>query len=141
MSYDLGDPQTFGPMAALAGAAIAGLARRSALLPLLRRAFGSSTRTWFSGWIIAALLVGGTALLEAIYLSGDTWQYLATFLVGYFLFIVWTVAGAVVGVASLIRPHVPVVEPIVHALLGAAIGIGVALWIWLAAFGIPMGAT
>ena len=108
---------------------------------LLKRAFGSSTRTWFSGWAIAAVLVAATALLEAIYLSGDTWQYLATFLLGYFLFIAWTVAGAVVGIASVLRPKVPVIEPIVHALLGAAIGIALVLWIWLAGFGIPMGAT
>lgn len=141
MSYDLGDPQGFGPMAALAGAVVAGVARRATILPLLKRAFGSSARTYVSGWVIAAVLVAATALLESIYLSGDTWQYLPTFLLGYFLFITWTVVGAVVGVASLLRSRLPVVEPIVHVLLGGAIGIALALWIWLAAFGIPMGAT
>ena len=138
MVLDVGDPQTFLPMAALAGAAVAGIARRSTVLPLLRRAFGSSTSTWLSGWAVAAVIIGGTALLEAIYMDGDEWQYLATILIGYFVVAAWTIAGAVVGVASLLRRHVPAIEPIVHVLLAGAIGVAVALWIWFAAFGIPM---
>ena len=86
------------------------------------------------------MIIGGTALLEAIYLDGDEWQYLATILIGWIVVAAWTIAGAVVGVASLLRRRVPVLEPIVHVLLAGAIGVAVALWIWFAAFGIPMAA-
>jgi len=141
MSLDIGDPQGFGPMAALAGAAVAGAARHATVLPFLRRAIGSSVRTWVSGWLIGAVMVGTVGVLEAIYLGDDDWQYLATIMLGYVIVIAWSIAGAVVGVASLVRPKLPAIEPIVHSLLCAAVGVAVALWVWFVAFVIPMSAS
>ena len=98
----------------------------------LRKAFGSSMRTWLSGWAIAALLVAGTWLLESIYLSDNTWQYLGTVVLAYAVVMAWLVAGAVVGLAALLRRHVPVVEPVVHGLMAAVLALAVLCWLWLA---------
>lgn len=99
---------------------------------LLRRAFGSSTRTWVSGWVVAAALVAGTGLLEAVLMQDDMWQYVATFILGYVLVVAWAVAGAVVLVASLVRERLPKAEPIANGLLLGAIGVALVLWTWFA---------